>query len=220
MASQKKAFFLTPTWEYNPTGPVQLGNIILSPTNPAEALNGPHRVAPIPESLFPVTTKTGVTCTGVSHQSSVGETYAFDMIETMEFIPTPEYLAQNMAAPAVVKFLERSRFRKYLHMITGLKVVRGAKIKSAASRASGVDFKVRVDMSGTGVPVNLGPEIATERKYRVRGSFESISDFVFAFRLRRIVVHRSGEITHAEYTKGASMMPMDPAIRTHVCHLK
>jgi hypothetical protein len=61
MSNQKKTFFLCPTWDYHPDGPIQLGNIILSPSTPAEALNNPESLPPTQDTLFPPTTKTSVT---------------------------------------------------------------------------------------------------------------------------------------------------------------
>jgi hypothetical protein len=228
MSNQKKTYFLCPTWDYHPKGPIQLGNIILSPSTPAEALNGRESLPPAQDTLFPPTTKSGVTwskeklsgryglwteflsfLTGlgvhasVSHDSSAEQAYAFDAIDTTEFIPTRDYLARSMAAPAVVSFLEKSCFRKPVYMITALKVVRGARAKSALSRSLGAELKVGLDGTWTGAPAKFGPEVRVEWNDEESGSFDGSSDFVFAFRLRKVVVHRSGETTHVEYTKGA-----------------
>lgn len=229
MSNQKKTFFLCPTWDYHPDGPIQLGNIILSPNTPAEALNNPESLPPAQDSLFPPTTKTRVTWSkeklrsgryglwteflsfitspgvdvSVSHDSSAEHAYAFDVVDTTEFIPTLEYLARSMAAPAIVSFLEKSWFRKHVYMITALKVVRGARAKFALSRSLNARLKIGLDSPLTGAPVNFGPEVQGEWNDRESGLFDGSSDFVFAFRLRKVVVHRSGEITHAEYTKRA-----------------
>jgi len=229
MSNQKKTFFLCPTWDYHPDGPIQLGNIILSPSTPAEALNGPESLRPAQDTLFPSTTKTSVTWSkenlrsgryglwteflsflsglgasaSVSHESLAEQAYVFDVVDTTEFIPTPEYLARSMAAPAVVSFLEKSRFRKHVYMITALKVVRGARAKSALSQSLGAELKVGLDGTLTGAPARFGPEVHGEWNDRESGSFGGSSDFVFAFRLRKVVVHRSEEITHVEYTNGA-----------------
>lgn len=229
MSNQKKTYFLCPTWDYHPEGPIQLGNIILSPSTPAEALNGPESLPPAQDTLFPPTTKTGVTwskeklrsgryglwteflsfLTSLGVDASVNlyslteQAYAFDAIDTTEFIPTPEYLARSMAAPAVVSFLEKSWFRKHVYMITARKVVRGARARSAFSRFLGAELKVGLDGALTGAPANFGPEVRAEWNGGESGSFDDSSDFVFAFRLRKVVVHRSGETTHVEYTKRA-----------------
>jgi len=229
MANQKKTYFLCPTWDYHPDGPIQIGNIILTPSTPAEPLNDCERRLPGQDSLFPPTIKTGVTWSreklrsgsyglwtellsflvglgmdaAVDHESSAEDRFAFDRLDTIEFMPTPEYLARNIAAPAVASYLKKSRFRKAVYMITAVKVARGARVKSAASQAFGAELNVGMDSTLTGTPVSFGPEVRTTWSSRESGSFGGSSDFVFAFRLRKVIVHRSGEITHAEYTKRA-----------------
>jgi hypothetical protein len=68
MANQRKTYFLCPTWDYHPDGPIQLGSIILSPRTPAETINpAAARVPPPPDALFPATSQTGVTWTREHH---------------------------------------------------------------------------------------------------------------------------------------------------------
>lgn len=91
-------------------------------------------------------------------------------------------------------------------MVTSVKVVRGASVKTERARARGVEVGVEVDgalMGGT--PVSLGPELRMKREREEAGSFEGESDFVFAFGLRKIVVRRgtADVVKHAEYTTGA-----------------
>ena len=61
MANPQKTYFLPPSWDYHLAGPLQLGNLILSPAHPAEALNGPSCPRPPSTALFPPTTKTAET---------------------------------------------------------------------------------------------------------------------------------------------------------------
>lgn len=226
MSNQKKTFFLCPTWDYHPDGPIKLGNIILSPSAPTEALNCFDGAPLTPDALFPSTTKTGVTwskeklhsgryglwnafltglgvAANVSHDYSAEQLYVFDAIDTTEFIPTSEYLRRSMASPPVVSFLEKSRFRKHLYMITALKIARGARVKSAHGWSLGAEIRVDPAYAISRAPVTLGPEIREKWKGGESSSFDSSSDFVFAFRLRKIVIHRNGKITHHEYTKRA-----------------
>lgn len=229
MSNQKKTYFLCPTWDYHPDGPIQLGNIIISPSSPAEPLNDRERTRPAQDSLFPPTRKTSVTWskdrlrsgsyglwtqflssfTGLgidaatTYESSAGIHYSFDTLETIEFMPTAEYLAQNMSAPAVVGYLEKSRFRKDVFMITAVKIARGARAQSALHQTFGAELSVGLDGTMTGAPLTFGPKVCGMHNVGESASFEGSSDFVFAFRLRKIIVHRSGKISHAEFTKGA-----------------
>ena len=91
-------------------------------------------------------------------------------------------------------------------MITAVKIARGASAKSARSVGRGVEGRVGLDgaLLLGGAPVSLGPEVGVSWGRTEGGSFEGSSDFVFAFRLRRIAVQRKGgQVTHAEYVSGA-----------------
>lgn len=229
MSNLKKTYFLCPNWDYHPDGPVQLGNIIISPENPAQALNGFERQPPTESSMFPATSKIGVTWSkeklrsgtyglwteflsfisglgvdaSVEHSLSLEQTFSFDSITTTEFSPTPEYLTQSMSAPAVVDYLKKSRFRKHVYMITALKIVHGAKAEAKNERSIEGQLGATLDGTPSGVPVSGGPGISGKRNDRNITSFEGSSDFVFAYRLRKVITHRSGDMSIADYTKGA-----------------
>lgn len=229
MSNLKKTYFLCPNWDYHPDGPVQLGNIIISPESPAYALNDFERYPPPEGSIFPPTSKTGVIWSrekfrsgkyglwtqflsfvsglgvdaSVDHSSSLEQTFTFDSITTTEFSPTPEYLAQSMSATAVVDFLRASRFRKHVYMITALKTVHGVKAEAEHERSTEGKLGVTVDGTPSGLPGSGGPSIGGKRTNRDFTSFEGSSDFVFAYRLRKIMTHRSGDMSNSEYTKGA-----------------
>ncbi|KAK3896765.1 hypothetical protein C8A05DRAFT_39689, partial [Staphylotrichum tortipilum] len=61
MANTRKTYFLPPSWNYHPSDPIQLGNLIISPSTPADALNDPACPRPSPESLFAPVPKTNET---------------------------------------------------------------------------------------------------------------------------------------------------------------
>ncbi|KAK4102095.1 hypothetical protein N658DRAFT_485477 [Parathielavia hyrcaniae] len=236
MANPQKTYFLSPSWDYHPSGPIQLGNLIVSPTTPAEALNGPDCPRPPPSACFPPTTKTGETWSStdqragryglwteflsstlvglgagvdlaVEHALAASQTFRFESSETREFLPTAEFVMSCLAAsPAALAFLSRSRFRKHLYMVTAVKIVRGASAETARARSRGVEVGVTLEGALVGgAPVSLGPELRAEKAGFESGSFEGSSDFVFAFRLRKIVVRRGTAevVKNAQYTSGA-----------------
>lgn len=232
MANQRKTYFLCPTWDYHPSGPIQLGNIITSPSRPADALNGPDAPRPAATSLFPTTTKTDVKWSsdnlrsgryglwtqflsflgfsvdlGFEHTAHSEQSFAFDTLETTEFIPTTQFLQDCLSAsPAAVDFITKSRFRKALYVVTAVKISRGSCVAETSSGTSrGAEVGVGVDGALlVGTPVGLGPEVRANRASGERGSFSGPSDFVFAFRLRRVLVQRAGTVAgHSEYTFGA-----------------
>ncbi|SPO02495.1 uncharacterized protein DNG_05168 [Cephalotrichum gorgonifer] len=233
MANQIKTYFLSPTWDYHPSGPIQLGNIITSASRPAEALNGPDSPRPATVSLFPPMTKSHVTWSsdklregryglwtkflsfiglsvdfGLEHSAQLEQSFTFETLETVEFIPTTEFLQETLAtSPLAVDFLTRSRFRKPLYVVTAVKIARGACV-AETSRSISRGAEVGVGVDGTlvgGALVSLGPEIRAGRANGESGSFAGSSDFVFAFQLRKIVVERStGRVTnHVDHTSGA-----------------
>ncbi len=224
-----------------PSALIQLDNIITSPFHRAEALNGPNAPRPSSATLFPLTTKTVETWSpeklrtcrygvwteflssfgvdfGVEHSTKSEQAYHFEEMETREFLPTTEFLQRCLAeSPAAVEFLRRSRLRRHLYMITAVKIARGASAKSASAKSAmsverGVEGKVGVDGALLGgAPVSLGPEVGVSWGRTEGGSFEGSSDFVFAFRLRRIAVQRRGEVMiHAEYVSGAMYSDQGP----------
>lgn len=102
------------------------------------------------------------------------------------------------------RFLERSRYRKPVYVITGLKTVYGASAKSTESQSQ--DKKASIAVDGNvlgGGNVAPGAGAATENKKST--TWEGSSDFVFAFRVRKVQVSRKtqGVKDNDDYTKGA-----------------
>ena len=169
MANVIKAYFLAPTWDYPPNGPIALGNIIAKPSNPSQPLNATNRL-PIPvDSLVQPSVKTdwewvndklrqgkigiwarflqalGIAVdVGVSYDNSNEKTYAFDRMETSMFTPTEEYVEESMRAPGVVRFIEKSNYKKPVYMITGLRIVHGARVTSLKGKGHDAQFSVGV----------------------------------------------------------------------------
>ena len=232
MANPQKTYFLPPSWDYHPSGPIQLGNLILSPSTPADALNGSACPRPAPESLFapvPKTNETWSTATTTTHRYGIftellapllglgadaavdraardASTFRFAESETREFAPTPDFVRACLAtSPAALAVLSRARFRTHLYMVTAVKVVRGVRVETGTAREGGVEFKLALDGTMLGAPGNLGPEVRAARGREERGGFDAAGEFVFAFRLRKIVARRgTDEVVRTEpFTSGA-----------------
>lgn len=56
--------------------------------------------------------------------------YTFDHITTTQFIPGEDYIRRCIKSDPVLRFLEKSRFRAPIYIITGVKIVAGATAKS------------------------------------------------------------------------------------------
>ena len=220
-----KTYFLAPTNDCPPSGPIALGNIIASPSTPEVALNPKPATLnrPIYESYKTNWTaevgrykqgKIGIWTKflqalgigidlSVNYQSGNTESYSFDRIETRFFVPDQAYIETSVASPEVREFLIESKFRANLYMITGIKVAIGASIMTSKLRNRGVNLQFGVDGTVMGAPIGIGPDIEVSNGQTQGVSFDHSSDFVFAFRLREITYAKKMQVKHREYNKGA-----------------
>ncbi|KAL0935472.1 uncharacterized protein CTRU02_210063 [Colletotrichum truncatum] len=232
MANREFVFFYAPTLDYPPEGPIKLGNIITSVKNPHRPLSC---VAPPEDSSIFRTEKKSVHYTkeklrsgkfsiltkflsvlgfgidvGAEIDNHDEEKYIFNTLETIQFIPTPAYVQQCVESDNVRRFLETSRYRKPVYIITGIKVVNGAEANTLKSRTVGGTFAVEVDgtlLSGGAVPIGGGPGIEGKVGNSVSTSWAGSSDFVFAFRVSKVYVGKAtGQVLKEEdYRKGAML---------------
>lgn len=131
--------------------------------------------------------------------------FTFDTLETIQFIPSPEFTRICITNPAVKRFLEKSRYRKPVYIITGIKTARGAKAKTTSTRSGSIGLKVGTDGSLSGTPISLGPSVNEQKASKQSAGWESGSDFVFAFRVRKVLVKKKAGTVKLEedYAKGA-----------------
>lgn len=232
MANLRKTYFLTPSFDYPPTGPVLLGNIISSPKYPDKPLNNASTRPAIPAAALTTITKTDwKSTTAKSHSGKVGiwakflevvvgagvdvgtswergteNQYKFDKLETSFFEPqaVEGYLESAMKAPGVIGYLSKSRGRKPLYIVKGVKIARGVTAKTLRTKANGGRLGVSVDGTLMAAPVSVGPELEAGIKKEDGVGFGGGDDFVFAYRLGRIKVdRRMGEAEEDDYNKGA-----------------
>ncbi|KAL8713034.1 MAG: hypothetical protein Q9220_002894 [cf. Caloplaca sp. 1 TL-2023] len=226
---QKKTYILFPNFDYPPNGPVALGSIIVDPSDPGRSLNRSAVVPRPPDCPVDTSTKkdwkgtksrqvegrVGIwakfvdvvagTNLGVQGEKGGDDIYEFNEMETQFFEPTAEYVAQSMALAAVTQYIRKTGFKKNTYMITGLKIVRGAKVASERRRRLGGDVQVGIGGASSGLPVQVGPDLSGKRSKVDKESFGESSDFVFAMRLREIYYQkgRPGALGDREYNKGA-----------------
>lgn len=234
MANKVPYYFYAPTWDFPPppTGPIRLGNVITSLEKPEQPLftaelptqselysSSKHQVEFSREKLlqgsFGILTQF-LSVLGVGGDVTAGwnksdeETFTFDTITTTQFLPNATYLQEKCidASPTVQRWLERSRYRKPLYVITGLKTVEGAMTaKSETTRGKEASASVTVDgtvWSGGVAPVSVGPKVEAGRSKSSGMSWSASSDFVLAYRVKRIKVAKTNEVREEEdYKKGA-----------------
>ncbi|KAF6829307.1 hypothetical protein CMUS01_08227 [Colletotrichum musicola] len=231
MANRERCFFYAPTWDCPPNGPIKLGNVIPSVKKPHRALSC---VSPEDSTLLKTEKKTfqytkeklrsgrfsiltkflsilgfGVDV-GAEIDNSDEEMFMFDTVETIEFVPTADYVQSSVESANVRRFLQTSRYRKPVYIITGVKIVTGAKANTTKSRAMGANLAVEVDgtlLSGGAVPIGGGPGIEGKVGKKAGTGWEGSSDFVFAYRVSKVFVSEDVDKspTEEEYRKGAML---------------
>ncbi|KAF2245817.1 hypothetical protein BU26DRAFT_488470 [Trematosphaeria pertusa] len=227
MANQKALYYFAPTWDYPPTGPIKLGAVLATIDTPERPL---ALLSPSETDVFSSTKSTvqyskeklrsggfSILTTflsflgfgadaGLSRENS---SFSFDRIETSQFIPTDAYVRKCAEAGPVRRYLEKARYRKPVYIITGVKVVSGAQARTATSQVRGGAIGLEVDgtvWSGGMVPVSGGPQIELAEASDKETSWEWSGDFVFAFRVSRVRVQKTGTVqSEKPYAKGAML---------------
>ncbi|KAK8053019.1 hypothetical protein PG996_012320 [Apiospora saccharicola] len=231
---------LCPNMGLPPDGPIKIGNVLASIKTPEIPLH----TAPLPtahelfstekrqvefsyeklrESRFSIITKflcflgVGVDA-GVERSKGTGEAFSFERLETTQYFPRDEYLQACVGAAPVRRFLEKSRYKKPLYIITGLNTVRGASANSFKTNSQGGGLEVEVNgsiWSGGAAPVTGGPGIAGSVSRKEGTSWKESSDFILAYRVRKITFSKSGPVkSNEDYTKGAMLGNAEVDIQT------
>ncbi|KAJ1327388.1 hypothetical protein MN608_06715 [Microdochium nivale] len=223
MSSQVKSYILAPTWDYPPNGPLKLGSIIVSPSQPVPALLSlpqPPTAATTSNSFS--TTKHDVSWShekqlsghfgiwtsflqfmgvdvGLEMSRGRSDVFEFDTMVTEERYPDDEAVAAAVtSSPRAMQFLARHGLRpqKGLFVIVGVKTVSGARVRRKTLSETGVESEVSLDAAvaaAAGVPVSLGPSAGLHKSESDDVSFQGSDDFVFAFRVRRIKIAAGGK---------------------------
>lgn len=141
----------------------------------------------------------------VEYSSKKANTFAFDTVTTLAFEPTQEYVEEAIKAPAVQAWLREPRQKfalvSELFIVTGMKLVNGAKIKYSISQSTTVKGNVGVDMIARGT--TFGPKGHWTRTNDDATESNRESEFVFAFCVKRLKFGRRLKLE--EYNKGAFM---------------
>ena len=222
----QKAYFEMPNFDY-PPGTIQLGQIIDNPKLPGSIIGQPYM--PLPQSHESYKTNwekeksrilngsmgiwaqflaTVLDIRGNANGSLVLEDSSFlkfQRLETLFFSPdpSPEYVKSSMLQPTVKQYFENN-LRKTPYMITGVKVARGAEgIKRKLREVSG-SAQVKINGRTSGEPASSGPQIGWKRSLMSEETFAASSDFVFAYRLRKIkIIWKTMDIESKDFVRGA-----------------
>lgn len=213
-----------------PTGPIFLGSLIRSTSAPQFSLNKAN-VVPLADEMPSVVetdwkkTVSAETALGmgiyaqflqlatgglglgpevdVEHSRRRTNMFEFDSVTTVSFEPTSEYVEEAVKAPAVQAWLKepKQRFSPVvsLYLITGMKIVKGAKIRYVTSSSSAITGNIGIDAAPVGM--SFGPKGHWNRTNEDETEFNRASEFVFAFRVKRIRFGRKLKVE--DYTRGA-----------------
>jgi hypothetical protein len=141
----------------------------------------------------------------VEHSNKTVNRFAFDTMTTLAFEPTQEYVEKAVKAPAVQTWLREPRQRfalvSELFMVTGMKLVKGAKIEYSTSRSSTVNGKLGTDVAALGTTAGPKGQWISTKDDATEFNYES--EFMFAFRVKRLKFGR--RLNLGDYNKGAFM---------------
>lgn len=229
----RKTYFRMPNFDYPPNGLVQLGQIITSPRDPYQRLATP---LPIPDPHIQRNTFTdyheviervrrgnvGVWVQFLASMLGVGgeatakwatensHVLQFRELEANCFEPENEYLQESVASSEAVRTHIKKTPGKSLYMVTGVKIARGARSVLQEKQAMGVNARFGVDAKAfIGVPAAGGPQIKSESTHHEKVQFGGSNDFVFAYRLLRIIPKPHGVIKKKQFEAGANTLSND-----------
>jgi hypothetical protein len=139
----------------------------------------------------------------VEHSSRTVNMFAFDNVTTVSFEPTSQYVEEAVKAPAVQTWLRepKQRFAPVvsLFLVTGMKLVKGARIKYSTSGSTAVTGNMSIDVAPLGM--TFGPKGHWSSTNDDETEFNRDSEFVFAFRVKRLGFGRKLKVE--EYNRGA-----------------
>jgi hypothetical protein len=230
MSRTYKRWIFTKSTEYRPSGILRVGQILSDPFDPASALH-PKGPLPIPDDvtaedseLSGVTVSqaselsaqfglwadlTGIAApvgarTEVSMRKAQSQDWTIEKLLSTIITPSNEYVDASLRhgdVPATLKNVWL--FKKRLYMLTGVRVVQGARMKSAEERSGSTKLSVQADATSLGAPVTVGTSTEITNKRSQDTAFEGATDFVFAYRLQQIFYYGvNKDPTHEPFKKG------------------
>ncbi|KAG9253123.1 uncharacterized protein F5Z01DRAFT_689255 [Emericellopsis atlantica] len=141
----------------------------------------------------------------IEHSNTTADTFAFDTVTTLAFEPTQEYVEEAVKAPAIQAWLREPRQKfalvSELFLVTGMKLVKGAKIKYSTSQSTTAKGNLGIDVTALGT--TFGPKGHWTDTNGDATEFNRESEFVFAFCVKRLKFGRRLKLE--EYNKGAFM---------------
>ncbi|KAH7317056.1 hypothetical protein B0I35DRAFT_434472 [Stachybotrys elegans] len=223
-----RTYFLAPNWTTAPPpdGPIKLGHILdnlteFVPLNRRGVLEVPQ------DDQNLVDTKSGFTASrsqlisgelglvarvlglvgvgvgaGAYSRKDKSDVLSCKNLDTLTFDPTTEYIAKSVKLPEVNQFLEYGGFKRPVYMVTGLKIARESSLQSSRSKEKGL--MLDGGLSPPGAPVQVGGRTGLSSSSAEGQSWEGSTDFIVAFRVKKIWYHRE-EVRNKTYRNKAVM---------------
>ncbi|KAJ4012484.1 hypothetical protein NW752_008181 [Fusarium irregulare] len=229
-----KEYFLAPnfTTAPPPEGPIKLGSIIRN-INEFEPLNEHDQTIPTTQ-LSPLDVKNSLDIslddlhsahlsltaraldvlglgTGTSIQRTKGTNCIISCkhLETQTFNPTSSFIRDSMGDPGVQYYMKSSWFRYPVYMVTGLKVARGASSTSSSSSVVAVEHDTSLLLAGT--PASVGMSSGYARNINHMEKWDTSTDFIVAFKVKKVWLDRKDEVNYKGYNKRAVMRDGKPS---------
>lgn len=135
--------------------------------------------------------------------------FSFNTVETTQFVPTSSYIQSCVENDDVRRYLQISRYRKPLYVITGLKIVTGIDANMHTSLAVQSSPAIQIDSAIPQMgPISFGGSGAENMaSTKAITTFKNSDDFVFAFRVSKVLVGKGTDqvISEEDYRRGAML---------------
>jgi hypothetical protein len=228
-----KFYYLAPTLEVPPEGPITLGSIISEPRLVNEPIND-YLVPPksyaekvylhnAPNSRIQVDSKReghgGIFADFLQYlplglsgnidgkaSNKDNEDWTFDNLQTIWFTPSTEYVKKSLEDRDMQDFIYENKTwlgRTKLYMVVGVKVAYGASSTISYAQERGGNLHIGFDFTPLGVPITVGPDGGYHQDLTVTQTGQGGDPFVFAFRLRQVKISPAGDVSHKDYNDGA-----------------
>jgi hypothetical protein len=138
------------------------------------------------------------------HQKNVKTAVYVRDLETIYFFPSIEYMSATLQRPALKTFMEVTRKRSPVYMITGIKIARGATWESSNTKTNNAALGLSLPDPFSGV-IEVGPKLNSSTAKSSSTQVEDSEDFILAYRATKIWYGMRGHMKTEHHLKGATM---------------
>jgi hypothetical protein len=229
---ERKTYFILPGTDYVPDDLIKLGQIIADPRIPYRALSPPLQPGPKPRFAYKddwrkemsnlTSGSVGIFAQALAIIDGLGGDISGNLSDSRinkweakrletEFIePEDDYIQRSVQVDQVQTYLKQNKLLgKSVYIITGIKAARTPSVTSERTQEMGLDATVAIDGTGAGVPVQGGLKGSFARTGKDSETYSGSSDFVFAYRLRKVSVSWRSKNVSSKEVVGADLFGLD-----------